>query len=1037
MRIFLILFSLILYFFLFSKQTGAQTFGRNKVTYDKKNFEILSSEFFDIYYYDLDKEDIYRYKLQAERWRNRLNSALNYTLSPHNPLILYKEHPDFQQTNVLGGEISIGVGGVTESQRNRVILPFQHLNKGTEHVLGHELVHAYQYDIILNTQGIGASAFRNLPLWIIEGMAEYLSIGQISSQTAMWLRDASLNNDIPTLEDLSVKSHKYFPYRYGHAFWAFIAGTWGEEIIPVYFRNIAQVGIPTATLITLGLSVEALSDLWRETFEKKSLENTKGKQQYGEVGTEIISKEKKFGNLNLTPSLSPNGDKVAFFSEKSNLAIQLYVADASSGKKLKKFNNTLRSGHFDDVAFLESSGSWSPDGKKFVYVVIAGGDNVLNIVNYKSKKVDTIIRIPSVTSIKHPAWSSNGTRIAFSGMVKGTSDIYVYDIKNKKVEQITNDIYSDVMPHWSKNDDHIVFSSDRGSTSDSTVFKFSDLKICSVDVEKKKVTQLSIFKKGNHIDPHFANNDEEVFFVASPDGINNVYKKSLSNGEVKKITDVSTGVSGITNTSPTLSVSLNTNDMVFSVFEKGKYVIYKISYEEHDKDSLQIEPSFLEEEPNNHKKKTFSLLPFSGDSIQSYTNTLKDFSFHSVDSFFYYSEYMPSLTLAGIASGGIGFGITNQYGSLVSGSVQMLFQDILSSHSLYGGLSVNGELEDIGGGVFYLNQKHQINYGAITSYTPYTYRYSGRLYNDTWVNSNGDSLQTISDNYITDRYGILEFSGVTFFPLTKTYRWQLTSGVKRYTRNRTLEKFSYSSSGSLLDRSKNKIELFPPVTLLQTGLFFIGDNSTFGYTSPIKGFRFRVGGSYNTIDLDYSSFEFSFRKYFYTRPLTFALQATHYANYIKSDENSLINDLSLGRLGYETPVRGYEDIGTNRTGGGTTEGTEQIQYTRTYGQKIFFFKSEIRYLIFGTPELGSLARSNTLKVQIAPFFDMGFAYFDDPSEVVFSFDTENLSRIPITSLGMTSRVNLANLLVLEFYYSFMFQHPTKDKAFGFNIIPGW
>ena len=280
------------------------------------DFKLLSSEFFDIYYYELEKEHIYRYKLQAERWRERLNNALGYTLPLHNPIILYNEHPDFQQTNVIRGEISIGVGGVTESQRNRVILPFQHLNKGTDHVLGHELVHAYQYDIILNTKGIGPAAFRNLPLWIIEGMAEYLSIGSISPQTAMWLRDATLNEDIPTLQDLSNKPHKYFPYRYGHAFWAFIAGTWGEEIIPTYFVSIAQFGIESATLFTLGLNVDDLSDLWKETFEKKSLKNTEKKQKYGETGTEIISKEKKFGKLNLTPSLSPDGKKVAFFSEK-------------------------------------------------------------------------------------------------------------------------------------------------------------------------------------------------------------------------------------------------------------------------------------------------------------------------------------------------------------------------------------------------------------------------------------------------------------------------------------------------------------------------------------------------------------------------------------------------------------------------------------------------------------------------------------------------------------------------------------------------
>ena len=404
-----------------------------------------------------------------------------------------------------------------------------------------------------------------------------------------------------------------------------------------------------------------------------------------------------------------------------------------------------------------------------------------------------------------------------------------------------------------------------------------------------------------------------------------------------------------------------------------------------------------------------------------------------MDSFFYYSNYRPLLSLSGIGIGGIGVGVSDQYSSLVSGSAQVLFQDILSHHNLYGGLAVNGEVEDIGGGFLYLNQKHRINYGGNLSYIPYTYRYSGRLNNDPLVSSAGDTTHTISDNYITDRYAIAGVSGIIIFPLTKTYRFTLTPGFTRYTYNRTIEKAHYSSTtGYFIERSKEKQALFEPLLLFQSGLFFIGDNSTFGYTGPVKGFRFRLGGRHNMINLNYSFLEFDFRKYAYLKPLTFAFRITHYGNYITSDKNSTITDFSLGRIGLQIPVRGYEDLGSF-----SAEDNREIDYERVYGEKIFFLKSEIRYLIFGTPELGSLARSNALKIQIAPFFDMGFAYADALDEIIFSFDKKTDGRIPITSLGMSSRVNLANILILEFFYSYMFQHPTKDRAFGFNIIPGW
>ena len=68
-----------------------------------------------------------------------------------------------------------------------------------------------------------------MPLWFIEGMAEYLSIGPRDTQTAMWLRDAAIEDRLPTITDLD--NPRYFPYRFGHAFWAYVTGRWGDGVI--------------------------------------------------------------------------------------------------------------------------------------------------------------------------------------------------------------------------------------------------------------------------------------------------------------------------------------------------------------------------------------------------------------------------------------------------------------------------------------------------------------------------------------------------------------------------------------------------------------------------------------------------------------------------------------------------------------------------------------------------------------------------------------------------------------------------------------
>src|SRR5205823_5668328 len=75
-----------------------------------------------------------------------------------------------------------------------------------EHVMQHEMVHQFQYDVFSHGRagaGVGTIISVNPPLWFMEGMAEYLSIGPIDPHTAMWLRDASLEGHLPTIEQLT------------------------------------------------------------------------------------------------------------------------------------------------------------------------------------------------------------------------------------------------------------------------------------------------------------------------------------------------------------------------------------------------------------------------------------------------------------------------------------------------------------------------------------------------------------------------------------------------------------------------------------------------------------------------------------------------------------------------------------------------------------------------------------------------------------------------------------------------------------------
>ena len=156
-------------------------------------------------------------------------------------MILYAASAHFRQTNAIEGLIGEGTGGVTEAMKRRVVLPMSGSLADTDHVLGHELVHAFQFDLTgadPRESMAAAPDILQFPLWFVEGMAEYLTLGAVDGQTAMWMRDAALREKLPHIKDLD--DPKYFPYRWGHAFWAYIGAKYGDRAVASLLRSAAN-----------------------------------------------------------------------------------------------------------------------------------------------------------------------------------------------------------------------------------------------------------------------------------------------------------------------------------------------------------------------------------------------------------------------------------------------------------------------------------------------------------------------------------------------------------------------------------------------------------------------------------------------------------------------------------------------------------------------------------------------------------------------------------------------------------------------------
>jgi Tol biopolymer transport system component len=442
-------------------------------------------------------------------------------------------------------------------------------------VLGHELAHAFQYDITNTNVSSNTAGALSLPLWFIEGLAEYLSIGPVDPHTAMWMREAARREKLPKIKDLD--DPRYFPYRYGQAVWAFIGGKYGDKVIGDLLRqSLGREGIEGAFQEVLGVEEPALTEMWHQA-EFAAYKPIADVTQMPESFARPVIVNKEGGRLNASPELSPDGTKIMFFSERDLFSIDLFLADAKTGKVIRKITDTATSPHFESLQFLVSAGSWDGSGELFVFPGISKGEPVLTIVNVNSARREREIRVPELDEILNPSWSPDGTRIAFSGLVGGFNDLFVYDLKASQLKRLTNDPFAELDPAWSPDSRSIAFSTDRFSTRLQEI-ETGDLRLAIIDPSTGAVREAGGFPGAKNISPQWSADGRSLFFLSDRQGITNIYRSSVDGGNATQITNLLTGVSGITDKSPALSVAQNR--LVFSAYENDGYTIYALDTSE-------------------------------------------------------------------------------------------------------------------------------------------------------------------------------------------------------------------------------------------------------------------------------------------------------------------------------------------------------------------------------------------------------------------------------------------------------------------------
>ena len=986
-----------------------QYFGRNKVQYEKFEYKVLKTEHFDIYFYPEEEVAVRVAAQMAERWYKRFSRLLNHDLRGRQALIMYASHPQFQQTTVLPDVLSEGTGGVTESSKRRIILPFGGTLADTDHVIGHELVHAFQYDmsaVMTNRSGNpGGSGVERAPLWFIEGLAEYLSIGPIDPLTAMWMRDMIRKKKIPTIKDLR-DPYKYFPYRYGHSVWAYIGGKWGDLVVAKLMKDVCRgFDYDKALEKSLGLSLEKLSAAWQEALKKDYAsihESTQGPAMIGK----LLIKGAENDPYNVAPALSPDGKKLVFISSRELFAMEMFMSDAKTGKVTKKLTRTAVDSHFQSIQFINSAGSWDLDGKRFVFGAVAEGKLVLAFLDDEGNRVMDEIKFPALGEILNPTWSPDGKRIAFSGLSGGLTDIYIYNLETKDLRNVTNDPYGDIHPSWSPDGRWLAFVTERFNSQLKTM-TIGDYQLALMDPETGDIRPLATFKEGKNINPQWAADSKTLYFVSNRSGIDNIYRLDIASGAVAQVTNLYTGVSGITSLSPAFSIAAKSNDVLYSVYDEGNFSIYSIE----PQTLLAAKP--VQDLPGAVSPAVLPPQDRQGSEILGLLKT-STFGLPDPDKFSV-APYKPKLTLDYVSPPTVGVGYDRYYGAYGGGGVALYWSDMLGWHNLVTMAQVNNRLMDSSFMVAYQNSKNRLNWGFVAQRSPYVY---GNY-------SYGSDGYNYVEQEILYRQIYYEVGGFASYPVSPMQRFELSAGYNYIQFNNVIYTSIYDgyTGEPLVIDDRTDLPSPPGLHLVNAAASLVYDSSFMGATGPILGqsYRFQISPTFGS--LNYYTLMADYRKYIMpVKPFTLAMRFMHYGRYGKGADDERLWPMFIG---YDWYIRGYDYNSFQ-------DDYASFDMNRLFGSKMMLLNLELRFPLFGALGIGK-GFYGIFPLDFVAFYDMGLAW-DSQSKPWF---VSGGDRKPIRSAGLGLRVNVFGYAVLGLDYVKPFDRPQKGWYWQFSFYPGF
>jgi hypothetical protein len=647
-----------------------------------------------LYYYQSAKAQAQRALPAILSAYARLVDQFHYNPTKQIPYILYSTQREFQTTNVF--QVSEGTLGVTSPQDLKMTVPYFGDHWKFVETSTHEMVHQFTIQKLLEAAGTDemTSPISFLPLWFIEGIAEYYTKGGIDVETDLYLRDLVWNPDprrgyeiLPFPED---RIRGFIPtYKLGQARIAFIAEVYGPDKIQGFLESAYLLGDGSQSagagarnfgaLVrrVLNEPIEQVDARWQSWVKKRYYR-------------EYLDTKQDLAQMRLMRSL-PAEPESFVTSEDGNLVF-LRGIDRDKGRaKLFLFDVRHVRGAVPVAQDSEPGMEWLHPieyntlaiGKGIIaFSAQDGPGDRLYYRRFRHKEPEER-RAPSIelgklrrldvhapgggrfTIIADPSFSADASHIAFVGVAlgDGQSDIYVVPVTGGEARRVTDDPFVERDLAWGP--DGIYCSSDATDHGRLNLFR--------IDPGTGSRTRLTTAPATDRSPQPQA--DGSVLYTSDAHGKPDIHL--LKNGKTQRLTDFTTGL-----TSP--AASPKARGIFATTFHGGEFRLIEVP-----------KVAWLEEEPVAIAPAAGAVLQIPEAEIPEQTPEYDALALRN---------WRPQ---AGFVYGG-------GAGASVAGRASVLFSDYLRDHVLFMDLSVYGSFEYTQALVLYENRAQRTPklYGA-------------------------------------------------------------------------------------------------------------------------------------------------------------------------------------------------------------------------------------------------------------------------------------------------------------------------------------